>query len=118
MITDSERDIFIIRRILSYCNEVNGVVSLCGGLFETFNSVYIFRNSASMSIQSIGELVGHLSDVFKQSHSDIPWSEIRGIRNRFAHDYYDMNREIIWSTATDDIPKLGKFCETVLKEIS
>lgn len=117
MIADSERDLFIIRRILTYCKEVDGVISLCGGLFETFDSVYIFRNSASMSIQSIGELVNHLSDDFKKFHSDIPWAQIRGMRNHFAHDYYEMNHEIIWNTATEDIPELRKFCESILKEI-
>lgn len=117
MITDSDRDIFIIRRILKYCNEVGDVIRLCANSFETFDNVFIFRNSASMSIQQIGELVKHLSDDFKQVHSDIPWSEIRGMRHRFAHDYYEMNHEIIWTTATEDIPELRKFCESVLKEI-
>ena len=116
MIVDSEKDKFIIRRILKYCDEVDEVVKLCGKSFETFDSVFLFRNSASMSIQSIGELIKHLSEEFKMSHVDIPWSEIRAMRNRFAHDYYVMNHEVIWKTAINDIPKLRIFCETVLKE--
>ena len=28
-----------------------------------------------------------------------------------AHNYGNMNREIIWETATIDIPVLQKFCE-------
>ncbi|MDE7230181.1 MAG: DUF86 domain-containing protein [Oscillospiraceae bacterium] len=117
MIKDSDRDIFIIRRILTYCNEVDEVIRLCRNSFETFDTVFLFRNSASMSIQSIGELVKHLSDEFKQAHSNIPWSQIRGMRHRFAHDYYEMNHEIIWSVAVDDIPELRKFCEEILKDL-
>ena len=116
MITRSDRDISIIKKILVYCGRVDEVVKLCENSFEKFDTLFYYRDSVSMSIQQIGELIKHLSDGFKSSHANIPWVEIRGMRNRFAHDYYVMNREIIWRTAINDIPKLRIFCESVLKE--
>lgn len=37
------------------------------------------------------------------------------MRNIFAHDYFNMDIEVIWKTATKDIPVLRKFCEAQLK---
>ena len=38
------------------------------------------------------------------------------MRNLFAHDYGSMSREIVWKTATEDIPVLLEFCNQVLNE--
>ena len=116
MITASERDHFIVRRILKYCGNVDEIVRRCDNSYANFKAIFYYRDSVSMSIQQIGELIKHLSDEFKSSHTDIPWAEIRGMRNRFAHDYYQMNNKVIWNTAINDIPKLRIFCESVLKE--
>jgi len=70
-----------------------------------------------MSIMQIGELVGGLSDEFKDStRGQMPWGLIRGMRNRFAHSYSNMDKSDIWETATKDIPVLLAFCEKVVKE--
>lgn len=43
------------------------------------------------------------------------WGPIKGMRNLVAHSYGNMSREIIWETATVDIPTLLQFCEEQLK---
>lgn len=44
----------------------------------------------------------------------MPWHLIRAMRNWFAHDYYAMDINRIWETATKDISALREFCESVL----
>lgn len=39
------------------------------------------------------------------------------MRERFAHHYGDMNLEIIFNTAIDDIPKLNEFIQKELGNI-
>lgn len=68
----------------------------------------------SMAVFQAGELSNQLSDEFKQNHSDIPWTEIRGMRNLFAHEYYGMDIVKIGEVAVEDIPALAEFCEKVL----
>lgn len=64
----------------------------------------------------IGELAGHLSEAFKEkTKNEIPWKEIRGMRNIFAHNYLEMDAERIWEVAAEDIPALKKFCEAQVK---
>lgn len=67
-----------------------------------------------MPIMQIGELANHLSEDFKESNRNMPWHLIRAMRNWFAHSYYEMDVNRIWDTATNDIPALRKFCESVL----
>lgn len=116
MISDRERDVTVIYRILKYCSDIDKAVEHFGNSFDKFNDDAVFRNAISMPVFQIGELTNHLSDEFKASHTNIPWSEIRGMRNLFAHEYYGMNIDKIWEVAVEDIPALAKFCEKVLAE--
>ena len=67
----------------------------------------------------IGELSGHLSEKFKEeTKNEIPWKEIRGMRNIFAHNYLEMDVERIWEVAAEDISVLKEFCENQLGEFA
>lgn len=116
MITDRERDLALIDKMMEYCCQAEMAVERFGKSFENFENDCIFRNAVSMSLMQIGELAKRLSDEFKTRHSEIPWSSICGMRDWFAHDYNNMSIARIWSTVVDDIPVLRKFCEDILNE--
>ena len=46
----------------------------------------------------------------------MPWKDIRSIRNIAAHNYGELDNEVLWETVTDDIPKLKDYCENILSE--
>ncbi len=35
-----------------------------------------------------------------------PWRVLAGMRNRLVHAYFDVDRNIVWTTATRDAPEL------------
>ncbi len=116
MITSDERDKNIIAHILEYCGQIDECFLRFGSSREAFLSDAIFRNAVSMAEFQIGELAGHLSEAFKEkTKNEIPWKEIRGMRNIFAHNYLEMDAERIWEVAAEDIPALKKFCEAQVK---
>lgn len=43
---------------------------------------------------------------FVAAHPDIPWREMRGIRNRMAHGYYELDLTIVWDTVTTYLDRL------------
>jgi uncharacterized protein with HEPN domain len=45
---------------------------------------------------------------FIAAHPDIPWREMRGIRNRMAHGYYELDLPIVWDTVTTSLENLAK----------
>ncbi len=63
-----------------------------------------------MCILQIGELVGKLSDDFKQNHPVMPWRDIKAMLNIAARNYSEIDIDILWETATGDIVQLKEFC--------
>lgn len=43
---------------------------------------------------------------FAQAHPEVPWRSMRGMRNRIAHGYFDINLEVVWETVQSALPKL------------
>lgn len=83
---------------------------------EKFMSSSTYRNAITMPILQIGEVTNHLSEEFKRAHRQIPWNEMRGIRNLFAHQYRSVDYEIVWNTSWNDIALLKEFCERYLQQ--
>jgi uncharacterized protein with HEPN domain len=45
---------------------------------------------------------------FTLAHPEVPWRNMRGMRNRMAHGYFDVNLELVWQTAQEWLPELLK----------
>lgn len=71
-----------------------------------------------MCIVQIGELAGRLSDDVKDAYPEVPWKEIKGMRNFFAHEYDRMDTEDVWYTIQNDIPVLKQNCTRILKDMN
>ena len=54
----------------------------------------------------IGEGVKRLSRDLKDSHTEIPWKLISGMRDKLVHEYDDVDFEEVWATIQRDIPQL------------
>lgn len=118
MLMVNDRNANIVGHILEYCRQIEATFTKFGNNFDDFLADPVFRNAVSMVVFQIGELSGRLSDDFKEQHkSAIPWKEVRGMRNLFAHNYLEMDVQKIWDSATVDVPVLRKFCESVLSDI-
>ena len=57
-------------------------------------------------VQIIGEAADHVSRGFQETHPEIPWPIIIGMRNRLAHAYFDVDLDRVWDTVKDDLPPL------------
>ena len=108
-------DLQRIKHIRDYCTEIEKTVTRYGRAFAIFDSDPDYQRSVSFSILQIGELSGGLTQEYRQATADrVQWGPIKGMRNLVAHNYGSMSREIIWETATTDIPALKRFCEEQL----
>jgi uncharacterized protein with HEPN domain len=43
---------------------------------------------------------------FVAQHPEVPWRGMRGMRNRVAHGYFDINLEVVWETVQTALPGL------------
>ena len=60
----------------------------------------------SRAIEVVGEAANRVSDEAQNGTPDIPWRRIVGMRNHLAHQYDDINYDILWGAATIHIPTL------------
>lgn len=65
-------------------------------------------------IEIMGEAASRLSDECQQTHPQIPWPQIVGMRNRLIHAYFDIDKETVWKTVQDDLPPLITELEKIL----
>lgn len=65
----------------------------------------------------IGGASNHLSIELKSAFSEIAWSQIVGMRNVFAHEYFGIDSSLVWEIINNDIPELKEKIEIVLKSI-
>lgn len=76
---------------------------------QTFLGDRRTQQAVIYNIMIIGEAASQISnehpDVIK-SIPEIPWREMRGIRNRMVHGYFELNLDLIWDTVTTDLDKL------------
>jgi uncharacterized protein with HEPN domain len=43
---------------------------------------------------------------FAEIHSEVPWRQLRDMRNRMAHGYFEIDMGIVWATVTTSLPEL------------
>jgi uncharacterized protein with HEPN domain len=64
------------------------------------------QQAVIMSLIIIGEAATKVMDndaEFTQGHPEVPWRSIRGMRNRIAHGYFDINLDVVWETALPEL---------------
>ncbi len=64
----------------------------------------------------IGEAVKKLPLSVKQKEKRIPWKRIAGMRDIVVHDYSDINLNVVWDTVKENLPKLDRAVQKLLKE--
>lgn len=65
------------------------------------------------SIEIVGEAASRVTESSRQDLPQIPWDQIIGMRNRLVHAYFDINLDILWTTAQEDLSKLIDLLESI-----
>lgn len=104
------------RNIADYLEHIGEAVNLALSYVEgmdkqTFLEDKRTQQAVIYNIMIIGEAASKIiaeDPEFIKSTPDIPWREMRGIRNRMAHGYFELDIDIIWDTVTMYLDDLGK----------
>jgi uncharacterized protein with HEPN domain len=74
---------------------------------DAFMSSELVQDAVFRNIAIIGEAVSKLSTGLTKIHSDVPWVNIAGMRNRLVHEYSGVNLKLVWNTIQSVIPSFS-----------
>jgi len=93
-------------RLHDYLNHIQqAAAEACGfveGLLkDNFLEDRCTQQAVIMNLIIMGEAATKVIDSypeFAQAHEQIPWRSMRGMRNRIAHGYFDIDLGVVWDT--------------------
>jgi uncharacterized protein with HEPN domain len=68
----------------------------------------MFAFALRHAIEIIGEAASKISDEVRAELPAVPWPQIVAMRNRLAHAYFDIDNDVLWKTAADEVPRLAE----------
>lgn len=75
------------------------------------------QNALIRELEVLGEAAGRVSLNFVAVHPEIPWKEITGLRHKLIHDYFEVDLQIVWHTATINVPAILPFVSAAFKSL-
>lgn len=67
------------------------------------------------NFEIIGEAAKNLPDEIKTKYPEVPWKEMYYLRNKFSHEYFGIDYEIIWDISKNHLPANQIQIEQILK---
>lgn len=71
----------------------------------------------STPLYNIGEQANCVSREFADSHPEIPWAQMAGLRHRLVHDYEGVNWTLIASVLFDELGDIVDQIDTLISQI-
>ena len=112
--TPDQKNNLRLRHIIEASGHIAEFVS--GVSKEEFAADYEKQSAVIRQFEIIGEAAGKLSPEFVELHKEIDWPKVVGMRHKMIHDYFDVDVDIVWNTAIDDVPSLKKSIEKIFSK--
>ncbi|MBK8138650.1 MAG: DUF86 domain-containing protein [Chloroflexi bacterium] len=63
-------------------------------------------SATAFELLALGEASKTVSERTRRSIRDIPWSDLRLVRNMVAHEHNVLNPRTLWRTLVNDLPQI------------
>jgi len=106
------RDLATVLDIALACEDIEEFIQdLEEGDFRTSKLV---QSAVLHQLQIVGEATKRLSHSFRDSHPEIPWKAMAGMRDRLIHQYDKIHVSTVWKIASREIPQLRQQLQPLL----
>ena len=102
-----------LKDILAASKKIETITS--GTTEEHFLKDEVLSAAVLHHLTVIGEAINRLSPDLKARNAGVPWHLIVAVRHRIVHAYFDLDWEILWNAAKDDIPQLREQVSRILE---
>lgn len=110
-------------RVYEYLEHIAQAIQRAMRYIEPLDSAEALRRNEQVqdavvrNIEIIGEAANRIQNAssgFVASHAELPWAEMRGMRNKMIHEYFDVDWQVIWTTVKEDLPRLKQQIDLLL----
>jgi len=89
------------------CEALDRIEQYISGMsFDVFSKDRKSVDAVVRNLEIIGEASNRLPADFKDSHSQIQWHKVVGLRHRIVHEYFGIDLQIVWQILQKDLPSL------------
>jgi len=113
----SKRDLKLyIKDILNAIDSIEQFIE--GMKYEDFIKDDKTTSAVIRKFEIIGEASKNIPANFKKKHSDIPWKEMAGFRDKLIHFYFGIKYELVWETIKLKLPALKIRLAKIMSELN
>ncbi len=96
-----------LAHILDIVIAINAVNDFVAGLtLDDFLTMDMVKSAVKWQFIIMGEATNRLGETFIDERPHIPWHQMRGMRNRLAHEYDSIGDETLWDIIQNDLAPL------------
>ena len=104
--------------IYDITESIKNIESFLKGITEeSFSKDILRQNAVVRKLEIIGEATKNIPDFFRKAHSEVPWREIAGLRDKIIHTYFEIDLDITWKIIKKDLPELKKQIDKIKKDL-
>ncbi|MFC4766837.1 DUF86 domain-containing protein [Effusibacillus consociatus] len=96
-------DRIYIAHILSSIQKIETYTSLDR---DAFVKSELIQDAVIRNLEIIGEATSKISEAFRDNYPDIPWSQMKALRNVLIHNYMGVDLDIVWNVVFRELPDL------------
>lgn len=69
------------------------------------------------ALEIIGEATKNIPQKFKKEHGEVPWKKLGDMRNVLIHEYFGVNKKVVWQIIKRDIPEVKNKMLELMKKL-
>ena len=104
-------------RIADIVEAINNVLDYTDGMgYENFISDRKTIDAVIRNFIVIGEASSRLPDALVEKYPDVPWREMRDMRNIRVHEYFGIDNRVVWETIKKNLPPILPLLQKIMEK--
>ncbi len=100
-----------VRDIVEACDRIARAIA---GLDQrSFSEQDLVLRAVLYDFAVIGEAAKGVSEAMRQTHPEVPWADMAGMRDVVIHQYFGIDAALVWRAASASAPRVAALLRTL-----
>jgi uncharacterized protein with HEPN domain len=110
------------RTYLDYIEDIQDAIEKVALFIDGFNEEQFVQDDKTVfavirAFEILGEAAKQIPASIRAQYAEVPRKEMAQMRDKLIHHYFGVNRNVVWKTATEQLPPLLPQIRQALKEM-